>query len=71
MLFNPHGHDKNAILDFEVFNGAETIAKFRIGPVRMEETDAAAKETHVLIPRSSLIKNPITMMRITMTVADQ
>lgn len=68
---NPHSHDKSATLDFEVYNGNDVVSKFRIGPVRVDETDTRTRETEILIPRSSLIQDPITMMRITMTVADQ
>ncbi len=70
-LTNPHSHDKSVAMDFEVYNGSVTVSKFRIGPLRVEESDSPKAETGVAIPSASLIKDPITMMRITMTVFDR
>jgi hypothetical protein len=69
-LKNRKGHDKIVTADFEVLNGEELATAFRLGPVKVDEPDSKTLTVEVKIPRAKLVKDPITMTRITMTAVD-
>jgi hypothetical protein len=71
-LKNRHGHDKLVTLEFEVLNGGESVGVFRIDDFQAKEdrTTVEPRVGKVKLARSKLVKEPMTRLRITMTVID-
>jgi hypothetical protein len=71
-LKNRHGHDKRVTLEFEVLNGEESIAAFRIDDFEAKEdrTTVEPRIGKVKLARGKLVREPMTRLRITMTVVD-
>lgn len=62
------GHDKEVTVRFDVHNGDEEVARVTLGPVQVDETDTDTRAVSVEVPESALKTDPMTGLRITMTV---
>ena len=69
-LHNRVGHDKAVNVDIKILNGKELAGWSRFGPLWLAETNSAFRVFEVTLPRAKLIKDPITMMRLTITAVD-
>jgi hypothetical protein len=70
-LSNRPGHDKEVTVRFDIVNGEEAVAQATLGPLEVEETDTATRSVNVEIPESALKTDPMTSLRITMTVRNR
>jgi hypothetical protein len=70
VLSNLPGHDKDVTLVFEVLNGEDSVATFRDGPFEVKEGKWSTREARALLPRTKLIGEPLSRLRITMKVVD-
>lgn len=70
-LKNPdQNHDKRLTVLFEVMNGEQVDATFKLGPLEVEEDRAVTKTIGTLLPIAALKADPRTKLRITMTAWD-
>lgn len=71
-ILNPDGnHDKATRLRFDLHNGDEAVASAQVGPFKVEEGDRVAKAVHLSIPASNLVRDPMTTVKITVSVQDK
>jgi len=62
------GHDKEVTVRLDVRNGEERVAEAVVGPLQVDETDTETCSVNIEIPESALKTDPMTALRITMTV---
>ncbi len=70
-LSNRQGHDKEVTVRFDIGNGEENVASVTLGPLQVDETDTETRSVSVEIPESALRTDPMTSLRIVMTVRNK
>ena len=67
-LSNRRGHDKEVAVRYDILNGEEEVAHVGFGPLQVDETDTKTRSVSVEVPESALKTDPMTALRITVTV---
>ena len=67
-LKNPdQNHDKMVTVLFDVINGEQVDATFKLGPLKVKEDAAVTRTIETSLPIAALKTDPRTKLRITMT----
>ena len=69
-IHNRIGHDKLVTITGNILNGEELAASFQWGPAFVREPEFQVRSAKVNVPRAKLIKDPITMLRLSVTAID-